>query len=279
MLIEVQSIKDILKLVLQTAYIKHKITPVNLILIAKPESAKTAAMNIFKIPDTYTTNNLTQAVIVSKFLPMIESGKLKYLIIPDFINAVEKDRRTAKATVNLLKTLIEEGITSLDQFNVRTTRVYEPPIRCGLITGITTESYHGIYNPQTERTEGGIKHYWKRIGMLSRFIPFSYQYELAKIVKVFKHIEEEEREITGKKEKIKRTTTEIKGNPQLFQQLELISTKVGAQAGGYGFRMQRSLQYLAKANAKLNNREEVTQEDIDKLLKLSNWINYEFNPL
>jgi len=278
-LLEVEPLIDIIKLTLQTAYIKGVNTPVNLLLIAKPESAKTSAMEIFKIKGTYTTNNITQAVVVSKILPMIENQGLKYLIIPDFLNAIEKDYTTRQGFLNLMKSLIEEGITSLDTFNIRTNKVYEPPLKVGLITGITTESFYGHYNVKEHHWEGGVKHIWKAMGLLSRFVPFSYKYELSKTFRVFEFIEKEEQQKATLKPKIVRRRVEVKGNPQLFAKLETVSRDIGYEAGGYGFRMQRSLQALAKANAVLNGRAEVTQEDIDKIIFLGNWMNFQFNPL
>jgi hypothetical protein len=59
----------------------------------------------------------------------------------------------------------------------------------------------------------------------------------------------------------------------------MLSYKIGQEVGGYGFRILRNLQALAKANAILNDRTEVNQQDIDKIIYLSNWINYRFNPL
>jgi len=278
-LLDVEPLLEIIKLTIQSAYVKHIETPVNLLIIAQPESAKTKAMEQFKIKGTYTTNNITQAVIVSKILPMIENQGLKYLIIPDFLNAIEKDYTTRKGFLNLMKSLIEEGITSLDTFNIRTNKVYNPPIKCGLITGITTDSFYGHYSPERQGWVGGVKYEWKTMGLLSRFIPFSYNYELLKIRKVFKHIEKEEQIKKPPKHKIKRVMTEIKGNPELFSQFELIASNIGQEIGGYGFRVLRSLQTLAKANALLNDRTEVNQEDIDKIVYLSNWINYRLNPL
>ena len=117
MLIEVDPLIDIIKLVLQTGYVKGLDTPVNLLLIAKPESGKTSAMALFKIKGTYTTNNLTQQQIVEKILPMIEHKHLKHLIIPDILNAIGKDKRTRMGFVNMIKTLIEEGITRLGHFS------------------------------------------------------------------------------------------------------------------------------------------------------------------
>lgn len=280
MLIEVEPLIDIIKLTLQTAYIKGLNTPINLLLIAKPESGKTSAVEMFKIKGTYTTNNLTQSLIVSKILPMIEHKGLKHLIIPDILNAIGKDKRTRQGFVNMIKTLIEEGITSLDTFHMRTNRVYKPPIKCGLITAITTESWHGTYNSQYQRMEGGVKHYWKNIGLASRLIPFSYEYTISKIRSIFKFIENEEHQkLTVKPQKIKRKMVTVKGNSRLFEQLEMLSIKIGMNVGGYGIRAQKSLQALMKANALLNGRTEVTKEDVEKILKLGNWINYKFNPL
>jgi hypothetical protein len=278
-LLEVEPLIDIIKLTLQTAYIKSVIYPVNLLLIAKPESAKTSAMEQFKIKGTYTTNNITQAVIVSKILPMIENQGLKYLIIPDFLNAIEKDYTTRKGFLNLMKSLIEEGITSLDTFNIRTNKVYNPPIKCGLITGITAESFYGHYDAKEQRWIGGVRYEWKSMGLLSRFVPFSYDYELSKIYKVYKFIENEQQTKKSPKHSIQRRIIEVKGNPQLFSQFEMLSYKIGQEVGGYGFRILRNLQALAKANAILNDRTEVNQQDIDKIIYLSNWINYRFNPL
>jgi len=278
-LLEVEPISDIIKLTLQTAYIKHTEAPVNLLPIAKPESAKTSAMAQFKIKGTYTTNNITQAVIVSEILPKIEREGLKHLIIPDLLNAIKKDYRTREGFLQLMKTLIEEGITSLDTFHMRTRKVYNPPIKCGVITALTSESYLGSYNRDKQRFEGGLRHYWKNIGLLSRFIPFSYEYELSKIQRIFQFIQNEEHLKQPLKQTIKGTMVDVKGSPQLFQRLEILSTRVAQEVGGYGFRIQRSLQTLAKANTVLNNRTEVNQQDIDEILELGNWMNKRFNPL
>jgi len=280
MLLDIEPLKKIIRLTLQTGYIKTSSAPVSLLLIANPESAKTSAMELFKVKGTYTTNNITQSVLVSKILPMIENEKLKHLIIPDILNCIEKSKTTREGFVNLIKSLIEEGITSLDQFNVRTNKIYNPPIKCGVITGITSGSYNGYYNNLTQRTEGGLKHYWKKIGLLSRFVPFSYKYELSKVIKIFELIEKDNANAKeNQKETIKRTVTEIEGNEKLFNQLQMVSVKVGQEVEAYGIRIQKNLQLLAKANALLRNSPKVEQEDIQAILDLSNWINYDFNPL
>ena len=279
-LLDIDPLLDMIKLVLQSAYVKNKLYPVSLLLIAKPESGKSASMKMFsKVKGTYTTDVITQSVIASKIFPMIENKNLKHLIIPDVLNVTDKAMVTKKGTMNMMKSLMEEGVTSLDSFNVRTNKVYDPPLQLGIITGITSESYYGTYVPEKGRTVGGLRHYLKVTGILSRFLPFSYKYMGDKLSKIFDFINEEEYLKNPPKQKIKRVPKVIEGNAELFRKLNYTSAMLGHESGGYGIRIQRDLQTLAKANAMLNDRDKVTEEDIDKILKLSKWINYDFNPL
>lgn len=280
MLLDMEPLLKIIKLTLQTGYIKSLSKPVSLLIIAKPESAKTSAMQAFyNIKGTYTTNALTQAVIVEKIFPMIESKGLKHLLIPDILNCLGVAKTTREGFENMIKSLIEEGITSLDKFHLKTNKVYDPAIKCGLITAITSGSYQGDYNPTTQRLEGGVKHVWKKTGLLSRFIPFSYSYSILKISEVFKYIHKEEQKKKGKKEVIKRKLHDIKGDPTLFAQFDVLSNEAGREIGAYGIRITQGLQELAKANVILRGGNKVLQEDIDEILRLGNWINYSFNPL
>ncbi len=287
MLIEIEPLTKMIKLVLQSSYIKDSKKPVSLLILAKPESAKTSAIMEFQhIQGTFTTNAITQQQIVEKILPMIESKNLKHLIIPDILNCLGVAKSTRQGFENMVKSMIEEGITSLDKFFLRTNKVYNPPLRCGLITAITTESYDGYFNPLTQRTEGGLKHEWRKSGLLSRFLPFSYSYSVSKVAKIFRYIHKEDTSLKKKNiERIKRSPVEINGNPELFTQLDHISMDIGKSISGYGIRVTESLQSLVKANAILRTIAEkpktvhVKQEDVDEILNLGTWINYKFNPL
>ena len=278
-LVKVEPLIHMIKLVLQSAYLKNEKYPLNLLLIAKPESVKTLAMEQFKFKGTYTTKSITRHQLVNKIFPMIENQKLKHLLITDLTTITEKDIRTQKSLMNTLKNLMEEGIDNIDDFNIRTHKTYNPPLKLGIITAITDEDFLGHYDSKEGKWIGGVKYEWRRIGLLSRFIPFSYKYEYSKIYKIFEFIEKEQYNLKLPTQKINRRTTLVQGNPELFSKLEKISIQLSQQVGGYGFRPQRNLQTLAKANALLNGRHEVTQQDIDTVIWLSNWINLDFNPL
>jgi hypothetical protein len=149
-----------------------------------------------------------------------------------------------------------------------------------LITGITTTSFHGYFDKKELKFKGGVKPEWTSTGLLSRFVPFSYEYELTKICRIFGAIEANEQRLDQYgKQAIARTKKKIDGDSALFQKLESVSRLIGEEAGSYGFRMQRNLQALAKANAVLHGRSKVTHEDIDQITHLANWMNYRNNPL
>jgi hypothetical protein len=99
------------------------------------------------------------------------------------------------------------------------------------------------------------------------------------VVRVFQFLAEEDHTQATQPQNVRRRMVGVEGNSDLFQKLHLISSSLGQEIGGYGFRAQRSLQALVKANAFLNNRREVVQDDIGKIVKLSNWMNFRNNPL
>jgi hypothetical protein len=47
----------------------------------------------------------------------------------------------------------------------------------------------------------------------------------------------------------------------------------------YGIRTQKNLQKLCYAHALMNNRSYVSKEDVEKVLYLGRWMNFNFNTL
>lgn len=268
-LLEMEPLAKMLKLTLQTGYIKNAKAS-SLLIIAKAESGKTESMEQFKFFNgVYYTNDITPKVIVDKLLPMIDSDEMRHLMIPDVLTAVERNRATRQHLVNILKTIIEEGVTRLDAFHMRYEPRFKKTLQAGLITAITGKSYQEF------------KKDWVKIGFLSRMVPFTYNYTMQKVDKILESIAQEEYFGDNPKHKIleRKRRIEVKGDPLLFAQFKLLVSDVGRAIDAYGTRMQKMFQTLSKANALLNGRTEVTQTDIDAIKDLSRWINYDFNPL
>lgn len=280
-LIEIQPLIEMLELTLQTAFILPY-NPLSLLIIGKPESAKTSSMQNFINNDwIYYTNEITAKMLIDKVLDKAKDKKIRFLMIPDLLNSIEKQKSSRQQFLNLIKSSIEEGILKIDTYYKKIES--KEPIKIGFITAITRSSF---YNPvaigrnKLFFRDAGIKKYLEETGILSRFIPFSYDYPIDKIKIIFDKIKG--MNIKTQKviyRKIDTKETEIKGNPELFNQLEIVSRTLGLNYGAYGIRTQQKLQLLTKANAKIEGRKEVIQEDINKILYLSKWINYDFNPI
>jgi len=265
MLIEVEPLKEIIELSIQANFLKPFI-PINLLLIAKPETAKTTILSLTSKKDfVYYTNEITAKMLIEQVLPLAQRKEIKCLVIPDLLNCIEKQKATRQQFLNFIKSAIEEGITQIQTYHKRF--ISEEPVKFSLLTAITTVDFRKVRN------------YLENIGLLSRFIPFSYDYPISKVKKILDFIESESQNSNKIELKIKKQIKTIAGDKGLFKELELISTKLANQYSGFGFRTQIRLQQLAKANAYLNDRDKVTREDIEKIFKLSNWINFDFNPL
>lgn len=273
MLIDVEPLRQVVELVLQAQFIKP-FEPTNLLLIAKPETGKTSILSTSQRKDfVFYVNEITAKMLIDIFFPLVERGEARTLVIPDFLNCVEKQKSTRQQFLMLLKTGIEEGFTQIQTYHKR--YVAKSPIKFSLITAITRQDFGGTSH---DGKHYGYRRYLEQTGLLSRFIPFSYDYPISKVHKILEFIENEGQGGEVALKTIKRSV-EVPPNPTLFKSMEIISLKLGQQYSGYGFRVQEQLQRLAKARAVLKGRKELKAEDINAVIELANYMNFDFNPL
>ena len=272
-MIGTKPLEEIITLTLQTPFLKNEHNGVSLLIVGKPETGKTTILFKYgNIKHVAYYDEITQKKLIDDFLPMVKSGEKKTLVIPDLINCIDKQRSTREQFLNVIKSGIDDtGITAISTFhkhlNLRElglNRVLHG-LRFNLITAITGNDFRYIKKRMVET------------GLLSRFLPFTFDYPISIVKKIFDIINQNNDDNSRITTKIKQRPVIVKDVPELFKQLEIVSTALGHEYGGYGFRAQHNLQRLAKANAVINGRNIVTQEDIDKVLWLSNWINYKFN--
>ncbi len=269
MLVGVQPLVDIISLSLQSAFIKNEPNGVSLILISKPETAKTSTIFKFHNLDFVEYyDEITAKKLLDEFLPLVKNKQKRTLLIPDLINCLDKQRSTREQFLSLIKSGIDDtGIIKISTYHKQLYYTLVEGLRFNLITAITVDNFKTI------------KRYLIATGLLSRFLPFSYDYPISRIKEIFKHIEGEESGPYVRIPKIVKREIKVPDNPQLFKELEILAMKLGEQYKGYGIRALQQLKRLAKANAILHGRTEVTEEDISKIFELSKWINFEFNPL
>lgn len=277
-MVEVQPLIDVIALSLQTAFVKDDVDgyrPASLLLIAKPESGKTEAITEFStLPFIYFTNEITTKVLVDKVLKKIQINEIRFIVIPDILNCVKKQTSTREPLLQTLKSLVDEGIRRIE--TPYKEYVYDTSIKAGLISAITRSDLYagqGRYSLYDDL---------KRMGFLSRMIPFSYEYPIDKIIKIFEYLKTgkvEGENVVIPKIRIFKGEKYFELNGELFGKLEFISRDLARYSDSYGFRVQKNLQKLCYSNALMNNRDYVTKEDIDKILCLARWMNFSFNPL
>ncbi|MFI5449667.1 MAG: hypothetical protein ACHQ03_07880 [Candidatus Bathyarchaeia archaeon] len=266
---DLEPLVDMIMLTLYTGYIKNVPKPNSLLIIAKPESGKTEALKKF-IPNKNVAyiSDVTAYGIQRDFLPKIETGEVRHIIIPDLIKPLSRKQSTVKTFVTMMNSLIEEGISVVSTY-ATPLLTYQKPIKCGLITAITSDEFKDH------------RHRWTSIGFLSRTIPFSYSYSIETVKKVFDYIlgldylKEQDIEL----KRIPKQDKKIK-LPRKYAQAILPSTATIAEAQKtYGFRLQKQFQALLQASALERGRDAVNSTDLERVLHLMGWVNFDENPI
>lgn len=251
-MIKVDDLKKIIKLVLLTGDLKNQ-SPVSLLIVGKSGMGKTELISSFKKKTIDFFTDLTYTGLIDE---LMKNPKVKHIIIPDFIKITEKRRATTSNLISLLNALIEEGLGKLkvwkgiqEDFKGR---------KVGLITATTMKSYS--HNQET----------WNSFGFVQRMLIVSYDYDDNTVEEIIKSINKEEY-IRSKTEKVIGLEKDIKSSEKLNAQLNAIADK--------NFRNLKILQKLAKANALLNKRTVVNQEDISEIIRLSKFMNLNYTKI
>jgi len=212
-------------------------------------------------------SDVTAFGIERDYLPRIETGEIRHIIIPDLLKPLSRKESTVKTFITMMNGLVEEGIASVSTYATR--RLSDKHVKCGIITAITGEELSDQ------------RHNWGRIGFLSRIVPFSYSYSIETVKKVFDSILglEYMKECDIRLKHIPKQDKTIK-LPRKYAQAILPSTTAIAQAQEtYGFRLQKQFQALLQASALDKGRNSVNSRDVERVLHLMNWVNFDENPI
>jgi hypothetical protein len=257
------------RLTLLTAYIVNVPKPNSLIIIAKPESGKTEVISRFRFyKNVAYLSDVTAYGIQRDFLAKIESGEVRHIMIPDLLKPLARKESTVNSFVTMMNGLIEEGIVAMSTYATSGPVAFKKPVKVGLVTAITSEEF------------ADNRHNWKKKGFLSRTIPFSYSYGMRTVQKIFDSILDldflKEQDI-----KLNIPKQDIRVNlPRKYARSILPSTANIAKAQDtYGFRLQKQFQALLQASALDRGRRTVIKSDVDRVLDLMNWVNFDEKPI
>jgi hypothetical protein len=180
---------------------------------------------------------------------------------------MSRNRAIVNSLIGFLNSLIEEGI-----FRISTGFIeIKEPIKLGLITATTKKELF-------DKRRG-----WLGIGFISRMIPISYSFTEVDVIQILEDLANQNvKDISYESLKLKEKN--IKENPEINKLLipyaqTIDSTIAKGDEKPMPFRRLNQLKVLLMANALLNNRSEVTNEDFEWFKSVAKWINFEFNPV
>lgn len=284
-IIGVQPLIDTIALCLQSAYIVNEQNAISLLLVANAESAKTTVLYRYSNLDFVAYyDDITQKKLLDEFIPFVRAKQKKTLAIPDLINSVEKQKVTRAGFLNIIKSAMDDtGLTAISTPHLQLQRALENDPSLGgtkfnVITGVTKGAL----------MEGGqdtpsMKRIMVKSGLLSRFLPFSYEYSIALVKKIFdlqSGMELDDKEFCDVPE-IRKEFTVVECGYEFASQLDILATMLNVEfdKSGYGIRPHRNLIRLVKANALINGRDKVTKTDIDKVMDLAKYFNFRFTTM
>jgi hypothetical protein len=259
---------EMLRLVIMSAYVRNVPTPISLLIISRPESGKTEVMKKFKINKNIAyLSDVTAFGIQRDYLNQIERGEVRHIMIPDLLKPLSRKASTVNTFITFMNSLIEEGVAAVSTY--ATPRlVYSKPVKCGLIAAITTDEFRDH------------RHKWERVGFLSRTIPFSYSYGIPTVNKIFQHIIGlgylDERDI---KLDIPKQDKEIALPTKYAQAIRPSIATIATAQKTYGFRLQKQFQALLQASALESHRKTVNETDVERVLRLMDWVNFDEKPI
>ncbi len=249
---------EMVKLVLFSGWVKPEggNKPVSAMLVAKFESGKTSVLGQFMgAKGTLYLTDVTEYGLIKKYLDPLSKGQIKHIIIPDFIKSINRKKTTVDTLITFFNSLVEEGIMNISTFALQLE--LKKPIRAALLTSIAVEDF----NRMQKRLAA--------IGFLSRFMILSYDYDKKYIRDVLREIAQSKGEWSPVKLKLPNAEVQVNLPGGLAQQMTPRAEAIGERLHSYGFRALHMLMSLAKASALSDGRDEVTLEDVVRVLRLS----------
>ena len=262
-LIKIEPLKKMIECALVSPYIKDE-KPISLLIVARPESGKSSAMKLYRENKgvVYLTD-CTAYGITRDILPKIVSGEVKTIMIPDLITPLSKQTKTRQSFVAFLNNLIEEGIAKITTYAT----VWNKDAKANVITAVTDEMLK----------DG--RHSWAKMGFLSRFVLFSYSYNISTVTEILYYYSEHGLDLKNTKLKLPSRPVAVELPKEIADKLNPIAMKIGEQFRLYGLRAKINFRSLLKCLAYRNGRKAVADEDFQEFLELADYMNFDFNPL
>jgi len=273
-LIGVQSLLYMIELVLWSAYVWGA-RQVSLIILAKPETAKTEA------PAKYVGNEgvisirrFTARGITDMLMDeVIDPEKPVIFVVADLDALFKQKQEVVDKLVHFMNAVTWDGLTPEATFAIGYKELEKfIGFKAGIIAGITDRGFFTKHKHVKANLQKG--------GFLSRMIVFSIDYSASQVEKILDEI------FNGKhsKKRVKHIPLDFPNKklrvylPKEHRaRLKALTQDIAQEYEARGFRIGEHLVALAKASVLRDRRRVriVTEEDVDLIEHLSRWMNFE----
>jgi hypothetical protein len=262
-LLHVGPLRKIIECALISPYVKNE-KPLSLMIVAKPESGKTSTMKLYRQNKgiVYVTD-CTAYGITRDILPKMVSREDRTLMIPDLLTPLSKSHKTRETFIAFLNNLIEEGIVKITTYAT----IWDRDVKANVITAVTDQAIH----------DG--RHEWAKMGFLSRFVVFSYSYNLSTIVEILNNYSEHGLNTDNVKLQLPKKEIDIELSHEIANKLNPIAMRIGEQFQLYGIRAKINFRNLLKTLAYRNGKRTVTDAEFQEFLELADYMNFNFNTI
>lgn len=254
-------ITEICKYALFTDYIRldtaHKETALSIMIVAPVENAKTATIKQFDgNRDILYIDNVTAWGIEHKYLRDLREGRIKRILIPDFIDPTNRKKATVDSTITFFNKLISwEGIKEVQTFAMSFS--LPEPMRCSLITTMALGDYMRFVKSLAA------------VGFLSRLMIIGYKYSASQLNGllediIFKRAGWGKIQLALPDEK-----QPVNLDPELAVKMMPLAIEIGQRVGGEGIRAYHQLAIMARGRALSEGRGVVNDSDIFRVMYLA----------
>lgn len=258
-------LEEILRLILLSAYVAGE-RPLSAVIVANVEAGKTMLMERYRLNHGILwQSDLTAYGLVLGYSDQLKTGQIRHIFCPDFLRVLAHKHETRQQTITFLNGLIEEGVGAMSIgpkiFRIKT------PFSCGLVTAIPREMF------LDERRN------WTRIGFMSRMLPISFDYSTETARQIMLSICDEAylryRPVTVD---FPQEQWPVRLPGLLSRRLVPYSERLAKSeaADRYGYRNQKHLQRLLKASALERGNSTVDENDLQRIIRLSRFLNLNY---
>jgi hypothetical protein len=280
--IGMRPLRDFLKYVIYTGFVRNIPYPVSALIIAPPEHAKSTEAQKFECLGVMQVDKTTAyglADIINN-MSKRELEQYHHFIILDLENYASMGREVREQFLAFLRQTTQEGI-----------KLYHT---AKIDLNLDARKSFGFIMCTTPEDLGDKRSVFRSLSFLDRPLPYTYKYSDFHRKQILDFIADEEHNaketITIKREE-KEDVTLPKHLADELNVYALILAKRIEKVASHpktvfkgenelcGIRAKENLMSLVKAIALYNGGDTVTREDMKELNRLYNWMNYNFKPL